>query len=121
MLCKYCMHTPLYRQAEDFKRRFGIEINFRTISHWMFQLAQMLAQLYEAIRKEIQAEPYLQVDETPIRYINPGNGTCSKGYLWVYNAPRKNVFFEWHTKRSNTRPPDPSAKGKHSRSQSDAS
>jgi len=95
------MHTPLYRQAEDFKRRFGIEINFRTISHWMFQLAQMLAQLYEAIRKEIQAEPYLQVDETPIRYINPGNGTCSKGYLWVYNAPRKNVFFEWHTGRGN--------------------
>ena len=101
VLSKYCMHTPLYRQAQDFKRRFGIEINFRTMSGWMFQLAQMLAQIYEAIRKEVQAEPYLQVDETPIRYINPGNGKCSKGYLWVYNVPRKSVLFEWHTGRGN--------------------
>jgi len=101
LLCKYSLHTPLYRQAQDFKRRFGIDINFRTMSNWMFQLAQMLAQIYEAMREEMRAQSYLQVDETPIRYINPGNGTCSKGYLWVYNAPRKSVFFEWHTGRGN--------------------
>lgn len=100
-LSKYCTHTPLYRQAQDFKRRFGVDLNFRTMSGWMFQLAQSLAQIHEALRKEVQAEPYLQVDETPIRYINPGNGKCSKGYLWVYNIPKKSVLFEWHTGRGN--------------------
>lgn len=101
LLCKYCMHTPLYRQAQDFKRRFGVEINFRTMSGWMFQLAQMLAQIYEALRAEVRQYTYLQIDETPVRYINPGNGVCSKGYLWVYHAPHDLVLFEWHTGRGH--------------------
>jgi len=101
VISKYCLHTPLYRQAQDFKRRFGVDLNFRTMSGWMFQLAEMLAQIYEAMRAEMRAQPYLQVDETPIRYINPGNGTCSKGYLWVYNVPHADVLFEWHTGRGN--------------------
>jgi len=100
-LCKYCLHTPLYSQAQDFKRRFGIEINFRTMSGWMFQLAQMLAQIYEALRMEVRQQTYLQIDETPVRYINPGNGVCSKGYLWVYNVPHSLVLFEWHTGRGH--------------------
>jgi len=59
VLSKYCMHIPLYRQAQDFKRRFGIDLNFRTMSGWMYQLAQMLAQIYEALRMEVRAETYL--------------------------------------------------------------
>ena len=101
VISKYCLHTPLYRQAQDFKRRFGVDLNFRTMSGWMFQLAEMLAQIYESMREEMRAQPYLQVDETPIRYINPGNGVCSKGYLWVYNVPHRDVFFEWHIGRGN--------------------
>ena len=101
LLCKYCMHTPLYRQAQDFKRRFGVEINFRTMSGWMFQLAQMLAQIYEALRAEVRQHTYLQIDETPVRYIHPGNGKCQQGYLWVYNVPHDQVLFEWHTSRGH--------------------
>jgi hypothetical protein len=69
---------------------------------WMYRLAQMLAMIYEAIRDEIRTESYLQIDETPVHYQNPGNGKCSQGYLWPYHAPGKAVFFEWHTSRAST-------------------
>lgn len=101
VLSKYCDHLPIYRQAQIFKSRYGIEISRQTMGDWMYRLAQMLAMIYEAIRDEIRTERYLQIDETPVFYQNPGNGKCSQGYLWPYHAPGKAVFFEWHTGRAS--------------------
>lgn len=101
VLAKYCDHLPLYRQSQIFKTRFGVPISRQTMGDWMYRLAQMLAMIYEAIRTEIRTESYLQIDETPVFYQNPGNGKCSQGYLWPYHAPGKAVFFEWHTGRGS--------------------
>jgi transposase len=101
VLAKYCDHLPLYRQAQIFKSRFGVDLSRQTMGDWMYRLAQMLAMIYEAIRDEIRTESYLQIDETPVHYQNPGNGKCSQGYLWPYHAPGKAVFFEWHTGRAS--------------------
>jgi hypothetical protein len=43
--------------------------------------------------------PYIQVDETPIKYLDPGNGKTGQGYLWVAHRPDDDVLFEWHTTR----------------------
>ena len=43
--------------------------------------------------------PYLQVDETPIRYLDPGNGKTRLGYLWVAYRPGEDVLFEWYSTR----------------------
>jgi hypothetical protein len=101
VLSKYCDHLPLYRQAQIFKNRFVVDISRQTMGDWMYRLAQMLAIIYEAVRDEIRTERYLQIDETPVFYQNPGNGKCSQGYLWPYHAPGKAVFFEWHTGRGS--------------------
>ena len=45
------------------------------------------------------AGSYLQIDETPIRYLDPGNGKTGLGYFWVAHRPREDVLFEWHTSR----------------------
>lgn len=100
-LAKYADHLPLYRQSQINKTRFGVDISRQTMADWMFRLAQMLAMIYEAMREEIRAETYLQIDETPVRYQNPGSGKCGQGYLWPYHAPGKAVFFEWHTGRAS--------------------
>ena len=42
---------------------------------------------------------YLQVDETPIRYLDPGNGKTDLAYLWVAHRPGEDVLFEWYTTR----------------------
>ncbi len=101
MLGKYADHLPLYRQSQINKTRYGVDISRQTMSDWMYRLAQMLSMIYEAMREEIRSESYLQIDETPVLYQNPGNGKCGKGYLWPYLAPNKTVFFEWHTGRGS--------------------
>ena len=101
ILSKYSDHLPLYRLEQIFKSRYGVEISRKTMSDWMYRVSQMLAQIYDAIRAELRTVHYLQIDETPVSYQNPGNGRCSKGYLWVYHAPKKAVLFEWHTSRAS--------------------
>lgn len=98
---KYIEHLPLYRQEQSFKRRFGVLISRKLMSGWMYRLAQMLAMIYEALRNELLAGSYLQIDETPVHYLNPGTGKCAKGYLWVYKVPHASVLFEWHTGRGS--------------------
>lgn len=97
---KYIEHQPLYRQEQYLKRRFNLLISRKLMSGWMFQLAQMLAMIHEELRGTIRASDYIQIDETPVRYLNPGSGKCGKGYLWTYLVPGQGVFFEWHTSRS---------------------
>ena len=96
---KYIEHLPLYRLEQSLKRRFGVLIHRKLMSGWMYRLAQMLAMIYEALRDEVRRAAYLQIDETPVNYLNPGSGKCGRGYLWVYKIPKRSVLFEWHTGR----------------------
>jgi transposase len=43
---------------------------------------------------------YVQVDETPINYLDPGNGKTRQGYLWTGSRPGGDVFFRWETSRA---------------------
>jgi hypothetical protein len=55
----------------------------------------------EEIRQGVFADGYVQIDETPIEYLAPGNGQTKTGYLWVVNNPqRREVLFTWHTSRA---------------------
>lgn len=42
----------------------------------------------------------MQLDETPIDYLEPGAGRALKGYLWVGSRPGGDVFFDWHASRA---------------------
>jgi transposase len=41
----------------------------------------------------------VQLDETPISYLEPGAGRALKGYLWAGSRPGGDVFFDWHASR----------------------
>ena len=43
---------------------------------------------------------YVQVDETPVNYLDPGNGRTRQGYLWTGSRPKGDVFFRWETSRA---------------------
>jgi len=62
--------------------------------------ADWLKPIYEHIRTEMLSSGYLQVDETPIRYLAPGHGRTKLGYLWICHAPRGDVVFHWKTSRA---------------------
>jgi len=50
----------------------------------------------------VMAGGYVQVDETPIDYLEPGNGKTKQGYLWTGSRPGGDVFFHWATSRAAT-------------------
>jgi hypothetical protein len=62
--------------------------------------ADWLRPVYDEIRKGVLADGYVQVDETPIRYLAPGHGKTKLGYFWVVNKPGGEVFFNWETSRA---------------------
>lgn len=97
---KYCDHLPLYRQEQIFAQRYKINLPRQTLSRWMELAADWLKPIYEAIRTGVMAGGYVQVDETPINYLDPGNGKTRQGYLWTGNQPRGDVFFHWATSRA---------------------
>ena len=97
---KFADHQPLYRQEQIFARE-NIILSRKTMCGWVWRTANWLRIIYEALRMEVLAAAYLQVDETPIRYICSEHGKTKKGYLWVYLAPGGGVFFEWHAGRGS--------------------
>jgi hypothetical protein len=59
-----------------------------------------LQPVYQLIRSEVLAGDYRQVDETPIRYLDPGGGRCGTGYLWTVHRPGHGVCYQWHSSRA---------------------
>jgi transposase len=97
---KYCDHVPLYRQEQIFARRYGIYLPRQTLDRWIELMAGWLKPIYEHIRTGVMAGGYVQLDETPINYLEPGAGRALQGYLWTGSRPGGDVFFQWHTSRA---------------------
>ncbi len=100
VVSKYVDHMPLYRQEQIYWSRHGVWLPRQTLADWVGLAADWLSPIYREIRNDVLQKGYLQVDETPIRYLQPGNGKAKLGYLWTYGAPREDVVFHWETSRA---------------------
>ena len=102
LVAKYCDHLPLYRQEVIYQSRHGVTLTRQTMGEWVGVAADWLRLIYEAIRREVLAGGYAQVDETPIRYLEPGHGETKLGYFWVCHRPGGDSVFAWDTSRAAT-------------------
>jgi len=103
VVAKYADHLPLYRQEQIYKSRHGVELPRQTLARWVELAADWLAPIYRHIQAGLVGEcdgGYLQVDETPIRYLDPGNGSTRTGYFWTANRPGGDVLYNWQTSRA---------------------
>ena len=91
---KYIDHLPIYRQEKIFLR-YGVGIPRDMIVHWLHQSINLLEPVAQAIRAQTLASSYLQIDETPVRYLVPGSGKASRGYMWVASDPQGGLFYHW--------------------------
>jgi len=96
---KYQFHLPLYRQSKMMKNE-DVIIPDNTLGNWMVKIGFAFEPIYEAMWI-ILKENYLQVDETPVKILEPNK----KGYLWTYYAPhigdkRGLILFELSEARS---------------------
>jgi transposase len=101
LVSKYCDHLPLYRQEQIFAQRHKINLPRQTLARWVELAADWLKPIYENIQTGVLAGGYVQVDETPIAYLEPGHGQTRQGYLWTGSRPGGDVFFRWETSRSS--------------------
>jgi transposase len=100
LVSKYCDHLPLYRQEQIYERRHGVHLPRQTLARWVGLAADWLKPIYEHIRTGVMAGGYVQVDETPVNYLEPGYGRARQGYLWTGSRPGGDVFYRWETSRA---------------------
>ncbi len=101
VIAKYCDHLPLYRQEQIYKERHAVYLPRQTLCRWISMAAFWCRPIYEQIAREMFAQNYLQGDETPVRYLQPGSGKAQLGYLWTYNVPGGDTLYDWHASRGH--------------------
>lgn len=105
LMGKFVDHLPLHRMAAMLHRQHGVEIPRNTIAGWVEQSADLLSPIYRAMRDRLRKRTYLQVDETPVRYLDPDvPGASRLAYLWVYLDPGGEVLFQWSEGRAHDAP-----------------
>lgn len=100
LVCKFADALPFYRLESIFRERHGVFIARQQMVQWMRQGSFLLEGIYRCIQAQLQASRYVQLDETPIDYLDPGKGRCSQGYLWTAHVPGQCVVFQWHASRA---------------------
>jgi transposase len=99
MLSKYDDHLPLYRQEQQFAR-LGVNFPRQMLCDWVEHGARWLQPVVRQMKAELLAGDYLQVDETPVKVMDPEvKGQCATGYLWLAGRPGEDVIFEFHPGR----------------------
>jgi len=101
LVSKYCDHLPFYRQEQIFWQRHDVLIARQQMVQWTEQSVRLLSGITHCLKQELQASPYVQVDETPVRYQDPDlPGRCGQGYLWTGLVPGQCVVYDWHASRA---------------------
>lgn len=88
MYQKYVNSLPLYRQEQDFKRLFGIEISRGTIAGWIIKNAiQFFVPLCNFYQRRLVAGRFAMADETPLQVLKePGRRPQTKSFMWVFRT-----------------------------------
>jgi transposase len=101
---RFELHLPYYRIEQMYARQ-GVPIPRQTLCGWAGMAHDASTLIMKAIKREVFADGYVQIDETPIKYQDPERqGVCGTGYLWVVHNPVRNLsYMQWHTGRSTAR------------------
>lgn len=100
---KYADHLPLYRQEQIYRQRHGVGLSRQTMANGVALVAEWLRPVVEVMGAEQFGHGYVQVDETPIKYLAPGTGRTAQGYLWTSHRPGGDTVYHWHTGRGSDR------------------
>lgn len=100
-LARFDDHLSFYRLEQQFRERHGVVIPRQQMVQWTEHIALWLRPLYDAMWREMLQGGYLQVDETPVRVLDPEvQKKAARGYLWFYAVPRGDVLLVFDPSRS---------------------
>ncbi len=96
LLSRFDDHIAYYTLERNFRERLGVVISRQQMVQWVEKIAHLLLAIYWAIWEELKSGNYLQVDETPVKVLDPEvRGKAATGYLWFYSAPQGDVRLEF--------------------------
>jgi transposase len=96
LLSRFDDHIAYYTLERIFRERHGVIIPRQQMVQWVEKIAFLLLAIYHGIWEELMATGYLQVDETPVKVLDPEvKGKAATGYLWFYSNPQGDVFLEF--------------------------
>jgi transposase len=82
-----------------------MEIPRSLMVQWVEQIAWLLKPLYEVMWRAMKAGGYVQVDETPVKVLDPEvQGKAAQGYLWFFSVPGGDVILEFSRSRGQEVP-----------------
>ena len=89
-ISKFCDALPFYRQEQQFKKRYGVEISRATMCNWTLKVAKKLKPLLEMLRLWILSGPLISIDETTVQVLaEPDRKPQAKSYAWVFRGGEK--------------------------------
>jgi transposase len=101
LLTRYDDHLSFYRLEQQIRERHQVRVPRQQMVQWVEHLADWLRPITDAMWTQMRATGYLQVDETPVRVLDPDvKGKAARGYLWFYAVPGGDVFLEFDRHRS---------------------
>lgn len=105
LLSRFDDHVAYYTLERIFRERHGVVIARQQMVQWVEKIAFLLLAIYHLIWEALAAGDYLQVDETPVKVLDPEvKGKAATGYLWFYSIPGGDVFLEFCDSRGRDSP-----------------
>jgi transposase len=89
---KYVDHQPLYRQQQGFQQRHNVYLPRQTMARGIELVADWMRPVAEQVLVELLVDGYVQIDETPVKYLAPGHGQTKQGYFWVVRGRGGSVY-----------------------------
>jgi len=100
VLARFDDHLSFYRLEQQFQERHGIVIPRQQMIQWAEHIATWLRPIYDAMWKAMFGGGYLQIDETPVKVLDPDvQGKAARGFLWFYAVPGGDVILEFDRSR----------------------
>jgi transposase len=100
VLARFDDHLSFYRLEQQFRERHAIEIPRQQMVQWIEHIATWLEPLVDRMWQAMRAGGYLQVDETPVKVLDPEvRGKAAQGYLWFYAVPGGDVLLDFDSSR----------------------
>lgn len=105
LLARFDDHVAYYTLERIFRERHDVVIPRQQMVQWVEQIAFLLQPLCNLMFERMKQGGYLQVDETPVKVMDPEvKGKCARGYLWFYAVPGGDVFLDFQGTRGRAAP-----------------
>lgn len=105
LLARFDDHVAYYTLERIFRERHDVVVPRQQMVQWVAHIAFLLQPLCRLMFERMKQGGYLQVDETPVKVLDPEvKGKCARGYLWFYAVPGGDVFLDFQGTRGRAAP-----------------